>query len=171
MHIFFQFRSMIKLTNSFRNFTLLAISICKTFFPTGRVFPASNVVSVSSYGRNLKKKSLFSAESSVIFQCPLWYPRLLRNKKFWDKWQVVERPTMAGVIHPNQKELCYRKYRSELSVKGMNRPIQGGPSEYLILKKIKATTLRPLVIRSQMPDNCRFTIPTDTDNFYVCHTD
>jgi len=64
---------------------------------------------------------------------------------------VVERPTMAGVIHPKQKGLCYKKYRpAEISVNGMNRPILGGPSKYLILKTNKATTLRPLVIRRQI---------------------
>jgi hypothetical protein len=78
---------------------------------------------------------------------------------------------VAGVIHPNQKGQGYRKYRSQLSVKGMNRPIQGGPSKYPIFKKkIKATTLCPLVIRSQLPDNCKFTIPIDTDNIEVRHT-
>jgi hypothetical protein len=48
---------------------------------------------------------------------------------------VVERPTMAGVIHPNQKGQSYSKYRSEISVQGMTRPIQGGPSKYLIFNK------------------------------------
>jgi hypothetical protein len=51
---------------------------------------------------------------------------------------VVERPAMAGAIDPNQKGHGCRKYRSEVPVKGMNRPVQGGPSKYLIFKKNKS---------------------------------